>query len=87
MVKRYECELCDKDFRSLSGSEWHMNRFHQGDTSRLAKGEGPISVSELILMDLAAHFGTFQRNPNLRVLVEIRKQGAKIRMLRDMTEQ
>lgn len=72
MAKRYECRLCRKDFRTLSGAEWHMNRSHQGDTSRLAKGDGPLSLSELILIDLAANMGTFERQPDLRALVKIR---------------
>ena len=72
MVRRYECEVCDKDFRTLSGAEWHMDRFHEGDTSRLAKGKGPISLSEYILIDLATHSGTFQRYPGLKARAEAR---------------
>ena len=86
MVKRYECRLCRKDFRTLSGAEWHMNRFHQGDTSRLAKGDGPLSLSESILIDIAVNMGTFQRHPGLQYLAKKRAQDSLDRAIKDQME-
>ena len=87
MVKKYECKLCNKRFRSLSGAEWHMNRFHQGDTSRLAKGEGKLSLSEYILIELATELGILERHPDLQYLVRQRARGSIEQLNKNMTKQ
>jgi len=72
MAKRFQCEECGKEFRSQSGGEWHISRFHSGDTSGLKKGSGPLSLSELLLIDIAKNEGVLERNPGLKAMVQMR---------------